>query len=370
MEKIEWPKGEGYGAKVIDKNFWQGRRVLITGHSGFKGSWLAIWLHQLGASVSGFALAPVSEPSLYQLCQLGGRLTSTFGDVRDWTSVREILAGSEPEVVFHLAAQPLVRRSYREPITTIATNVLGTVHVLEAARQTPSVHAVIVVTSDKCYEERESPRGYREDDRLGGRDPYSASKGCAELVAAAYGRSFFAGTAAAMATARAGNVVGGGDWSEDRLIPDAIRALGRGEPVMLRNPGFVRPWQHVMEPLAGYLQLAERLYTEGHRWAGPWNFGPREGDAREVWAVADQVVKSWGSGSWVKAPECSGPHEGREIKLDCARARALLGWEPVLRLEEAIELTVEWYRAVMGGANAFDLTCAQIRAFQSEALHT
>ena len=352
----------------MDREFWRGRRVLVTGHTGFKGGWLAVWLLDMGAIVTGLALPPSTTPSLFALCGLERRLGSTMGDIRDYEDVREIFARRRPEIVFHLAAQPLVRRSYREPLETFGTNVMGTAHVLEAARHTPSVRAVVVVTSDKCYENREMLWDYRESDPLGGRDPYSASKGCAELVTAAYGGSFFSELPGALATVRAGNVIGGGDWSEDRLIPDTIRALRRGTALALRNPGSVRPWQHVLEPLAGYLALAERLHEQGTIWSGAWNFGPRDEDAREARVVADLVIRHWGSGSWRQVESPDAPHESRQLRLDCSKARALLGWRPILTLEEAISLTVDWYRgAECEDADAFALTRTQIREFERRA---
>ena len=353
---------------MMDRDFWRGRRVLLTGHTGFKGGWLAVWLLDMGAIVTGLALPPSTTPSLFALCGLEHRLASTTADIRDHEAVRQAFADCRPEIVFHLAAQSLVRRSYREPIETFGTNVMGTVHVLEAARHTSSARAIVVVTSDKCYENREMLWGYRESDPLGGRDPYSASKGCAELVVAAYERSFFSDLPCAIATVRAGNVIGGGDWSEDRLIPDAIRALRTGAPLALRNPSSVRPWQHVLEPLAGYLALAARLHEQGAIWSGPWNFGPRDEDATDTRTVVDLVIRHWGSGSWDHVQSPGAPHESRQLRLDCSKVRALLGWSPILTLEEAIGLTVAWYReAERKGADAFALTRTQIREFERRA---
>jgi CDP-glucose 4,6-dehydratase len=352
---------------VIDQDFWHRRRVLVTGHTGFKGGWLSIWLNQLGAVVSGVALKPAADPSLYELCRLGQRIESLVADIRDEAAVTHTFANVQPEVVFHLAAQSLVRRSYRDPVETLATNVMGTAHVLEAARQTASVRAVVVVTSDKCYANRDAPEAHREDDRLGGHDPYSASKGCAELIASAYQRSFCVQTQLAIATVRAGNVIGGGDWAEDRLVPDAIRALSRGATLRVRNPHSVRPWQHVLEPLAGYLMLAHRLCRDSQRWSEAWNFGPNADDAWEVREVADQIVRNWPAGSWIALPDEGAPHESAQLRLDSAKARSILGWKPVLPIADAIRLTVDWYRAVMEGADAFELTCAQILEFQRKA---
>jgi CDP-glucose 4,6-dehydratase len=355
----------------MDQNFWRRRRVLVTGHTGFKGGWLAIWLNQLGAVVSGVALKPPTDPSLFELARLGRRIESLVADIRDQDAVAGAFASVRPEVVFHLAAQSLVRRSYRDPVATLATNVMGTVHVLEAARRSASIRAVIVVTSDKCYANRDPPgahrQAHREDDRLGGHDPYSASKACAELVASAYQRSFCGQPRLAIATVRAGNVIGGGDWAEDRLVPDAIRALSRDQPLRVRNPHSVRPWQHVLEPLAGYLMLANNLCADAQKWAGAWNFGPNAAEAWQVREVADQLVKNWSAGSWIALPDEGAPHESAQLRVDSAKARDSLGWKPVLPLDDAIRLTVDWYRAVMEGADAFDLTCAQIREFQRKA---
>lgn len=344
--------------------FWRERRVLITGHTGFKGGWLAIWLQQLGASISGIALAPQTSPSLYELARIGMRISSFFEDIRDEAAVKRCFAETQPEVVFHLAAQPLVRRSYREPIATLATNIMGTVHILEAARHTPSVRSVVVVTSDKCYADRGNSLAYREDDRLGGDDPYSVSKACAELVTAAYQKSYCGGELPPIATARAGNVIAGGDWSEDRLIPDAIRALSRQSSLRLRNPHAIRPWQHVMEPLSGYIMLAKRLFLEGRRWASSWNFGPSDASAVGVQQVADLIVRNWGNGEWHAMPEQAAPHESPALRLDSTKAREILGWTPVLTLDGAISLTIAWYRSVMEGGDAFDITCRQIEHFE------
>ncbi|HTT76734.1 MAG TPA: CDP-glucose 4,6-dehydratase [Candidatus Binataceae bacterium] len=351
----------------LQQNFWRGRRVLVTGHTGFKGSWLTIWLNQLGAVVSGVALKPDSDPSLFELARLGQRIESFAEDIRDEAAVKRAFTRVQPEIVFHLAAQSLVRRSYREPVATFATNVMGTVNVLDAAREAGSVRALVVVTSDKCYADSGAVEAHREDDRLGGHDPYSASKSCAELAASCYQRSFCEASRMGIATVRAGNVIGGGDWAIDRLVPDAIRSLSRGEPLRVRNPDSVRPWQHVLEPLAGYLILASKLWAGGPKWAGPWNFGPDSSDACPVRELADQVVKNWRSGSWLAIPDEAAPYESPQLRLDSSKARRLLGWNPVLPLAGAIRLTVDWYRAVMEGADAFELTCAQIDEFVRRA---
>ena len=351
---------------MVAREFWRGQRVLVTGHTGFKGGWLVTWLGELGARVTGYALPPDTTPSFFERSGLAGRLTSHLADVRDPVALGEALGAAEPRVVFHLAAQPLVRRSYREPVATFATNVLGTAHLLEAARRVPSVEAVVVVTSDKCYEPRAGGPAFREDDPLGGPDPYSASKAGAELVTAAYRHSFFTGGGPRVATARAGNVIGGGDWAEDRLLPDAMRALGRGEPVRVRNPAAVRPWQHVLEPLGGYLMLAERLCA-GDDATGSWNFGPREEDAVSVATLVELVLGFCDGGRWEAAPESGAPHEAPVLRLDATRARARLGWRPALTLKEAAGLTVAWYRAAAAGGRSDDLhalSVEQIRHYE------
>ncbi len=335
---------------LLKRDFWRGKSVFMTGHTGFKGGWLATWLTALGATVHGFALAPDTEPSYFALSGLDRELHSIIADVRDADALCAALAAARPEVVFHLAAQPLVRRSYAEPAATFATNVMGTVNLLEAVRRTPSVRAVVVVTSDKCYQNGEFLWGYRESDPLGGRDPYSASKAGAELVCAAYRQSFFdsSNPPVFIATARAGNVIGGGDWSEDRIVPDAIRAFARGDALVVRNPDFVRPWQHVLEPLAGYLALAMRLYLDGAPYADAWNFGPRDDDAVSVSRLADALVRKWGEPArWRVDRPASAPHEHGYLKLDCSAARVRLGWRSRLGLADAIDMTVDWYREAL-----------------------
>jgi len=341
----------------------------VTGHTGFKGGWLVTWLLEMGARVSGYALAPDTKPSYFALCSLDRRVDSMIGDVRDGAKVKDAFAASRPEIVLHLAAQPLVRRSYRDPTETFATNVMGTVNVLEAVRATPSVRAVVIITSDKCYQNREWVWAYREDDPLAGHDPYSASKACAEAVATAYRRSFFEvrNSQVAIATARAGNVIGGGDWAEDRLVPDAIRALQCNESLLVRNPNSIRPWQHVLEPLVGYLMLAQRLYQEGRKWACAWNFGPCDEESITVAELAELIIREWGAGSWQAASLTDPPHEAGYLKLDCSKARALLGWRAVLTLAEAVGLTVEWYREAVSedGAQMFGMSSRQIQSYES-----
>jgi CDP-glucose 4,6-dehydratase len=329
-------------------SFWQGKRVLVTGHTGFKGGWLAIWLRRMGAEVAGYALPPEGDPNLFAAARVGEGIAHVEGDLRDGERLAAAFAAHRPEVVFHLAAQSLVRRGYREPVETFDVNVLGTARLLEAVRGCPDTRAVVVVTTDKCYDNREWEWGYRETDALGGRDPYAASKACAELVTSAYRASYLPGDgdrAVAVATARAGNVIGGGDWAEDRLVPDLLAAFAAGRPALVRSPDAVRPWQHVLDPLAGYLALAERLWTGGAGFAEGWNFGPDERDARPVAWVADRLAAAWGGGaSWERDPQ-PGPHEATWLRLDASRARERLGWRPRLALGEALDWVVEWHRA-------------------------
>lgn len=354
---------------MTDLGFWKGRRVFLTGHTGFKGSWLSLWLQSLGAEVSGYALAPSTTPALFDLARVGEGMTSTFGDVRDLAGLTTALRASKPEIVLHLAAQALVRASYVDPVATYATNVMGTVHLLEAVRVTPGIKAVVVVTSDKCYENREWLWGYREDEPMGGYDPYSNSKGCSELVVGAYRRSFFhpdrhAEHGVAIASARAGNVIGGGDWAEDRLVPDILRAFEEVRPAVIRSPNAVRPWQHVLEPLSGYLQLAEALFQQGPAFAEGWNFGPTEADARPVCSVVEALASGWGDGAAFKV-EASGDslHEAHLLKLDISKARARLKWQPRWNLDTCLSSIVAWHRAYLSGADMKAATLDQISAF-------
>jgi CDP-glucose 4,6-dehydratase len=353
------------------------QRVLITGHTGFKGGWLTLWLHALGAEVTGFALPPPTEPSLFEAAGVAGCCRHVLGDVRDARAVRDAVRASRPEVVFHLAAQPLVRCSYEQPVDTLATNVMGTAHLLDAIRAERARCAVIVVTSDKCYENREWPLGYRETDPVGGHDLYSASKGAAEIVTASYRRSFFppdrlAEHGVALATARAGNVIGGGDWAENRIIPDAVRALAAGRPIPVRNPRSLRPWQHVLEPLGGYLLLAARLLgcsgADAPRYCGAWNFGPAPESSRPVRDLVAAGVRAWGSGTWTETPQADAPHEAGILRLSIEKAVAELGWRPRWSLEQAVARTMEWYRAHHEGSSPSalrDLALRQIDAYLS-----
>jgi CDP-glucose 4,6-dehydratase len=335
---------------MIDSGFWRGRRVFVTGHTGFKGAWLALLLQRLGSEITGFALAPPSEPSLFDGADAARGINSIEGDVRDLPALMRAMSSAQPEVVVHLAAQSLVRPSYEDPVGTYATNVQGSVHLLEAVRQTRGVRAVVMVTSDKCYDNREWPWGYREVDRLGGKDPYSNSKACAELVAAGYRASFFPPDllhehGVGIATARAGNVIGGGDWSHMRIVPDLMRGFLNGEPVVVRSPSAVRPWQHVLDPLIGYLMLAERLWRGDGAFASAWNFGPVDADARPVAWLADRLVQLWGEGATWVVEEAGDGKETGVLRLDSSHARNCLGWRPRWDVDAALAYTVGWYRA-------------------------
>ena len=342
--------------------FWRGKRVLLTGHTGFKGSWLALWLHRLGAQVTGFSLEPPTNPSLFELARVRDCVTDLRGDLRNLDAVARAVATQRPEIVVHMAAQALVRPAYAQPVETYATNVMGTVHVLEAVRRAGGVRALLVVTTDKCYENREWVWGYRENEPMGGHDPYSSSKGCAELVTSAYRNSFLHDDVA-VATARAGNVIGGGDWAQDRLVPDMVRAVIAGQMVHIRNPGAIRPWQHVLEPLSGYLTLAERLYLDGQGFAEGWNFGPADNDAKTVEWIAGEMAALWAGMRWEKDAGVH-PHEAQYLKLDCSKARARLGWHPRLPLAEGLAWTMHWYKSFQSGGDMRALTEQQIQRYQ------
>jgi CDP-glucose 4,6-dehydratase len=353
---------------------WQSRKIFLTGHTGFKGGWLALWLASKGAIVRGYSLDPNTDPNLFTAARVGTSIEDVRGDIRNPTTLEPALQDFAPEVVFHLAAQPLVRASYAEPITTYETNVIGTARVLDAIRRTPSVRAVVSVTTDKVYENHETLRPYVETDPLGGYDPYSSSKACAEIVSAAYRQSYFptdrlADHKVALATARAGNVIGGGDWSADRLIPDLVRGFLDGRPVAIRRPFAIRPWQHVMEPLHGYITLAEHLLTpnpeQAAKFATAYNFGPNDDDAKPVGWIVSKMTEYWGDGaSWV-LDEDEHVHEAGYLKLDASRAQADLGWTPRLHLDTALELLVQWYRAWQSGADMHAFTLNQISAYES-----
>ena len=356
----------------MNPQFWRDKKVLITGHTGFKGSWLSLWLQELGASVCGYSLPPPTTPSLFEIARVADGMQTVDGDVRDFDRLRSCVDAFKPDVIFHLAAQSLVRYSYSHPVETYTTNVIGTVNVLEAVRQSGSTRVVVNVTSDKCYENRELDRGYHENDPFGGHDPYSSSKGCAELVTAAYRNSYFGAPAhadhrVALASARAGNVIGGGDWATDRLVPDVINAFMRSHPVTLRNPAAIRPWQHVLEPLAGYLSLAERLWDADAAYAEGWNFGPGAQDIQPVSWVVERLAQHWGDGARWEMDAGEHPHETRCLKLDCAKATARLDWAPKLSLDAALQWVVEWYRAYQDQADMRQLTRAQIGRYQEQS---
>jgi CDP-glucose 4,6-dehydratase len=348
---------------------WRGKSVFLTGHTGFKGGWLALWLSSMGAKIRGFSLDPETRPNLFTVACIASVLDDVRGDIRNYPELEAAMTEFQPEVVFHMAAQPLVRRSYADPLGTYTTNVIGTAQVLEAVRKTQSVRAVVCVTTDKCYHNEEWVWPYRETDRLGGFDPYSSSKACAEIVSAAYRSSFFSlekelGRCVGVATARAGNVIGGGDWSEDRLVPDLIRGFQIGQPVLIRRPKAVRPWQHVLEPLRGYILLAERLLTGRSEFSSSFNFGPADGDAWPVERIATKLVNLWSHGaSWISDSTPS-IHEAHYLRLDASKARAELGWEPKLGIESALDWTVSWYRAWNDGADMLQVTLDQIAAYE------
>ncbi len=344
---------------------WEGKRVFLTGHTGFKGGWMALWLQLRGCEVCGYSLIPPTATNLFEDAAVASGMRSVVGDIRDAALLRSTLAEFRPEIVFHFAAQPLVRRSYQDPIGTYSTNALGTANLLEAVRRTDSVRAVVIVTSDKCYENLEREESYSESDRLGGYDPYSSSKACAELILSAYRNSFFNPSdyrshGVALASVRAGNVIGGGDWAEDRLVPDIMRAFAAGHPVRIRHPRAVRPWQHVLEPLRGYLAVAESLCENGIRHAESWNFGPDPADAQPVEWVLRELAAAWGQGARWEWETTAQPHEAHSLKLDCSKAAARLHWRPRLPLRRALEITVDWYRAKQQGEEMHPFTCRQI----------
>ncbi|MBC7488797.1 MAG: CDP-glucose 4,6-dehydratase [Glaciimonas sp.] len=354
----------------MNPSFWNGKRVLLTGHTGFKGSWLSLWLQSLGADLLGYALAPPTNPSLFKVADVEKGMTSVIGDIRDLVKLQAVFAEHRPEIVIHMAAQPLVRYSYENPVDTYSTNVMGTVHLLEAVRNTPGVKAVVNITTDKCYENREWAWGYRENEPMGGYDPYSNSKGCAELVSSAYRSSFFnankhAQHGIALATVRAGNVIGGGDWAQDRLIPDILAAFELKNIADIRNPNATRPWQHVLEPLRGYLTLAERLYEQGSSYAEGWNFGPNYEDAKPVGWIVKQMAEMWGNDVQWKIDTGEHPHEANYLKLDISKARSRLDWRPVLRLTDALKLIIDWSKQRQTGADMRKLTLNQINSYQT-----
>lgn len=349
----------------MNRGFWQGKRVFVTGHTGFKGPWLALWLADMGAEVHAFSLPPPTQPNMFGICDVASRLKSnTMADIRDGAALGAAMRAAKPQVVLHLAAQSLVRESYADPVGTFSTNVMGTVNVLEAVRHTPGIQSVVSVTTDKCYENREWVWAYRENEALGGHDPYSASKGCAELVTASYRRSFMEAGNTQLASARAGNVIGGGDWAKDRLIPDFLRALDAGVTLTIRSPKATRPWQHVLEPLSGYLSLAERLFTDGREFAEAWNFGPEETDAKPVQWIVERLC-GLVPGSSYQVDKSPQPHEANYLKLDSSKAKAALGWRPRWNLETALANTLSWHRAWRRGDDMAAVSISQIREYEA-----
>ncbi len=348
----------------VNPEFWNGKRVFLTGHTGFKGSWLSIWLNSMGAIVKGFSLTPNTSPSLFIEANIDDLIESEIGDIRDLNAISTSMKIFNPDVLIHMAAQPLVRLSYKEPVETYSTNVMGTVHVLEAARACANLKAIVSVTTDKCYENQEWPWGYRENEPMGGHDPYSSSKGCAELVTSAYRKSFFSSEdSPALASARAGNVIGGGDWAENRLIPDILRAFENSVPVIIRNPLSTRPWQHVLEPLSGYLMLAEALFEKGDLFAEAWNFGPNDQDCQPVDWILNKMTKTWGENASWKLDTDNNPHEAGFLKLDCSKVKSRLKWEPKWNLDFTLDLIVKWHQDWRSGKNTQKQCLQEIEAY-------
>ncbi|EHY0935655.1 CDP-glucose 4,6-dehydratase [Vibrio cholerae] len=348
--------------------FWQGKRVFITGHTGFKGGWLSLWLQEMGAIVKGYSLSAPTTPSLFEEAKVWAGMNTEEGDIRDFTHLRQSMYEFKPEIVFHMAAQPLVRLSYHQPMETYSTNVMGTVYLLEAVKQIGGVKAVVNITSDKCYENREWVWGYREDEPMGGYDPYSNSKGCAELVASAYRQSFFnkeqyTQHGCALASVRAGNVIGGGDWAEDRLIPDMLKAFSQDQSVEIRSPHAIRPWQHVLEPLSGYIAIAEKLYTDGPDYAEGWNFGPKDEDAKPVEWIVNRLREYWGNGAQWHLSAGEHPHEAHYLKLDCSKAKMRLNWQPVWDLDTTLEKIVAWQKAWLAKEDMHQYTINEIKQY-------
>lgn len=347
---------------VVRNDLWRGRRVFVTGDTGFKGSWLALWLAEMGADVTGYALQPPTSPSLFEQARISEIVKHVHGDIRDLAALEAAMQRADPEVVFHLAAQPLVRYSYKAPVETYATNVMGTVHLLDACRRLDHVRAIVCITTDKCYENKEWAWPYRESDPMGGYDPYSSSKGAAELVISSYRRSFF-DDGKGIASVRAGNVIGGGDWAEDRLLPDIVRALEAGRRPLIRSPKSIRPWQHVLEALGGYIVIAERLLSGDMSAATAWNFGPSDDDARPVDWIVERLLDEWGASGW-DMPEDAQPHEAQVLKLDCSKARSELGWRPAMPLPDALKKVAQWHQAVASGADAREICRTQLNEYR------
>ncbi|QAB15791.1 CDP-glucose 4,6-dehydratase [Hydrogenovibrio thermophilus] len=350
---------------MIDSGFWSGKRVYLTGHTGFKGSWLALWLTEMGAVVKGYALTPPTKPNLFEEAKVAEKIESQIGDIRDFEALKVSLSEFNPDILIHMAAQPLVRLSYKEPLETYDTNVMGTAKVLEAARICSNLKAIVSVTTDKCYENKEWVWGYREDEPMGGFDPYSSSKGCAELVTSAYRRSFMQEQGIGLASARAGNVIGGGDWAGDRLVPDILRAFEKNQPVVIRNPASTRPWQHVLEPLSGYLVLAQHLYQNPKDFAEGWNFGPYEDDAKPVDWILNHMVANWPGASW-ELDKNAHPHEAGYLKLDVSKAKARLKWHPTWRLEQTLAKIIKWHQAWLNNADIQQVCLEEINEFMRD----
>lgn len=352
---------------TVNPTFWKGKRVFITGHTGFKGSWLSLWLQDMGAVIKGYALEPNTNPNLFTIANVAQNMNSEIGDITDLDHITRSMKTFNPEVLIHMAAQPLVRLSYQEPVLTYVTNVMGTVNVLEAARKCTNLKAIVSVTTDKCYENKEWAWGYRENEPMGGHDPYSSSKGCAELVTAAYRKSFFdKPDSAVLASARAGNVIGGGDWSANRLIPDILRAFEKNEAVIVRNPMSTRPWQHVLEPLSGYLVLAQHLYNDGSDFAEGWNFGPKDEDCKPVSWILDKMVTHWGNGASWKIDNNNNPHEAGYLKLDCSKAAMRLNWYPKWNLEDTLESIINWHHHYISQKNIQEQCLLEIAKYQKD----
>lgn len=352
---------------TVSPSFWNGKRVYLTGHTGFKGSWLSLWLQQMGAIVKGYSLEPITYPNLFTQAKVAENMESEIGDITDLNHITESMVRFNPDVLIHMAAQPLVRLSYQEPALTYATNVMGTVNVLESARKCTNLKAIVSVTTDKCYENKEWPWGYRENEPMGGHDPYSSSKGCAELVTSAYRSSFFSTKDSPnLASARAGNVIGGGDWSNDRLIPDILKAFEKKEAVIVRNPLATRPWQHVLEPLAGYLILAQNLYQDGSDYAEGWNFGPKDEDCKSVSWILDKMVSKWGNGASWELDKNNNPHEAGYLKLDCSKAATQLNWYPKWNLNYTLESIINWHQNYLNGKNIQEQCLLEINKYQND----
>ena len=350
----------------VSPTFWKNKRIFLTGHTGFKGSWLSLWLQEMGAQVKGFSLAPHTTPNLFDEAKVKDGMESEIGDIRDLQLITESMRAFDPEIVIHMAAQPLVRLSYSEPVETYATNVMGTIHVLEAARKCKNLKSIVAITTDKCYENKEWPWGYRENEPMGGHDPYSSSKGCCELLISSYRNSFFnTPESASLASVRAGNVIGGGDWSDDRLIPDILKAFEKSDPVVVRNPLSTRPWQHVLEPLSGYLVLAEKLYQDGDQFAEAWNFGPRDEDCQSVAYILDKMIATWGQGASWEMDANSHPHEAGFLKLDCSKAKQKLHWEPKWNLAFTLTSIVKWHKAFLQNENIRLICQNEIKSYSN-----